>query len=140
MLQRIQTVWLLIASALSFATLSNSISFYSGNKLVENVSRFVPLTARENIFILILTVSIAVAALVTVFLFKDRKMQLKVTLGVFAVSIANIGLYYLQAKNYVEGKMDLTSLASFAIPVFLLMAARGIWKDEQLVKSVDRLR
>jgi len=38
MLQRIQTVWLLIASALGFATLSNSISFYSGNKLVENVS------------------------------------------------------------------------------------------------------
>ena len=140
MLQRIQTVWLLIASALGFATLSNSISFYSGNKLVENVSRFVPLTARENIFILILTVSIAVAALVTVFLFKDRKMQLKVTLGIFAVSLTNIGLYYLQTKNYVEGKMDLTSLAAFAIPVFLLMAARGIWKDEQLVKSVDRLR
>lgn len=140
MLQRIQTVWLLIASALGFATLSNSISFYSGNKLVENVSKFVPLTARENIFILILTVSIAVAALVTVFLFKDRKMQLKVTLGIFAVSLTNIGLYYLQTKNYVEGKMDLTSLAAFAIPVFLLMAARGIWKDEQLVKSVDRLR
>lgn len=140
MLQRIQTVWLLIASALGFATLSNSISFYSGNKLVENVSKFVPLTARENIFILILTVSIAVAALVTVFLFKDRKMQLKVTMGVFAVSLANIGLYYLQTKNYVEGKMDLTSLLAFAIPVFLLMAARGIWKDEQLVKSVDRLR
>lgn len=140
MLQRIQTVWLLIASALGFATLSNSISFYSGNKLVENVSKFVPLTARENIFILILTVSIAVAALVTVFLFKDRKMQLKVTLGVFAVSLINIGLYYLQTKNYVEGKMDLTSLASFAISVFLVLAARGIWKDEQLVKSVDRLR
>ncbi len=140
MLQRIQTVWLLIASALGFATLSNSISFYSGNKLVENVSKFVPLTARENIFILILTVSIAVAALVTVFLFKDRKMQLKVTLGVFAVSLANIGLYYLQTKNYIEGKMDLTSLASFAIPVFLVLAARGVWKDEQLVKSVDRLR
>jgi drug/metabolite transporter (DMT)-like permease len=140
MLQRIQTVWLLIASALGFATLSNNISFYSGNKLVENVSKFVPLTAREIIFILILTVSIAVAALVTVFLFKDRKMQLKVTLGVFAVSLINIGLYYLQTKNYIEGKMDLTSLASFAIPVFLVLAARGIWKDEQLVKSVDRLR
>jgi hypothetical protein len=36
--------------------------------------------------------------------------------------------------------MDLTSLLAFAIPVFLVFAARGIWKDEQLVKSVDRLR
>lgn len=140
MLQRIQTVWLLIASALGFATLSNSISFYSGNKLVENVSKFVPLTARENIFILILTVSVAVAALVTVFLFKDRKMQLKITMGIFAVSLANIGLYYLQIQNYTEGKMSLSALVALAIPVFLILAARGIWKDEQLVKSVDRLR
>jgi hypothetical protein len=140
MLQRIQTVWLLIASTLGFATLSNSISFYSGNKLIENISKFVPLNARENIFILILTVSIAVATLVAIFLYKDRKMQLKIALGIFAVSLANIGLYYLQTKNYIEGKMDLTSLVVFAIPVFLLLAARGIWKDEQLVKSVDRLR
>jgi drug/metabolite transporter (DMT)-like permease len=140
MLQRIQTVWLLIASTLGFATLSNSISFYSGNKLIENISKFVPLNARENIFILILTVSIAVATLVAIFLYKDRKMQLKIALGILAVSLANIGLYYLQTKNYIEGKMDLTSLVVFAIPVFLLLAARGIWKDEQLVKSVDRLR
>jgi hypothetical protein len=27
-----------------------------------------------------------------------------------------------------------------AIPVFLLLAINGIWKDEKLVKSLDRLR
>ena len=140
MIQRIQTLWLLLASICSFLTLNTNISFYSGNKLVENVNKFVLLTARENIFLLILTVSVAVASLILIFLFKDRKMQFKITLAVFAFSVINIILYFLQMKNYTEGNISLTSLIHFAIPLFLILAARSIWKDDQLVKSVDRLR
>jgi len=140
MIQRIQTLWLLLASICSFLTLNTNISFYSGNKLVENVNKFVLLTARENIFLLILTVSVAVASLILIFLFKDRKMQFKITLAVFAFSVINIILYFLQMKNYTEGNISLTSLIHFAIPLFLILAARSIWKDDQLVKSIDRLR
>ena len=140
MIQRIQTLWLLLASICSFLTLNTNISFYSGNKLVENVNKFVLLTARENIFLLILTVSVAVASLILIFLFKDRKMQFKITLAVFAFSVINIILYFLQMKIYTEGNISLTSLVHFAIPLFLILAARSIWKDDQLVKSIDRLR
>ena len=140
MIQRIQTLWLLLASICSFLTLNTNISFYSGNKLVENVNKFVLLTARENIFLLILTVPVAVASLILIFLFKDRKMQFKITLAVFAFSVINIILYFLQMKIYTEGNISLTSLVHFAIPLFLILAARSIWKDDQLVKSVDRLR
>ena len=140
MIQRIQTLWLLLASICSFLTLNTNISFYSGNKLVENVNKFVLLTARENIFLLILTVPVAVASLILIFLFKDRKMQFKITLAVFAFSVINIILYFLQMKIYTEGNISLTSLVHFAIPLFLILAARSIWKDDQLVKSIDRLR
>jgi len=142
MIQRIQSVWLLVASILTFLTLSPSLSFYSGNKLVNNVSTFVRLNARENILILILTVSVAVMSLVLIFLYKDRKMQLKLTVVAFIVSIINLALYFLQVKNYIpnQGTYDLTSIIYFASPVFFLLAARGIWKDEKLVKSIDRLR
>jgi len=140
MIQRIQTLWLLLASICSFLTLNTNISFYSGNKLVENVNKFVLLTARENIFFLILTVLVAVASLILIFLFKDRKMQFKITFAVFAFSVINIILYFLQMKNYTEGNISLTSLIHFAIPLFLILAARSIWKDDQLVKSIDRLR
>jgi hypothetical protein len=140
MIQRIQTLWLLLASISSFLTLNTNISFYSGNKLVETANKFVSLTARENIFLLILTVSVAVASLILIFLFKDRKMQFKITLAVFAFSVINIVLYFLQMKNYTEGNISLSSLIHFAIPLFLILAARSIWKDDQLVKSVDRLR
>jgi hypothetical protein len=140
MIQRIQTLWLLLASICSFLTLNTNISFYSGNKLVENLNKFVLLTARENIFLLILTVSVAVASLILIFLFKDRKMQFKLTLAAFAFSVINIILFFLQMKLYIEGNISLTSLIHFAIPLFLLLAARSIWKDDQLVKSIDRLR
>ncbi len=140
MIQRIQTLWLLLASTTAFLTLK--FSFYSGNKLVENLKQFVKLTAKENIFLMILTVAVAVAALVVIFLYKDRKMQLKLTLAVFGISILNIALYFTQIGKFVpnEGNYDLTSLLALAVPILLLLASRAIYKDEKLVKSVDRLR
>jgi amino acid permease len=140
MIQRIQSLWLLIASAAALLTLK--FSFYSGNKLVDTLKQFVKLNAKENIFLMILTVAVAVAALVVIFLYKDRKMQLKLTLAIFAVSIINIALYFAQIQKFIpnEGNYDLTSLLALAIPILLLLAARAIYKDEKLVKSVDRLR
>jgi Domain of unknown function (DUF4293) len=140
MLQRIQTIWLLAASIAAFLTLK--FSFFSGNKLVNNVKQFVTLNAMSNIIIMILTVALAVAALIIIFLYKDRKMQLKLVFATTGVAFLNVTLYYLQTKNFVdnEGSYSLTSILAVVIPTFLLLAARGIYKDEQLVKSVDRLR
>ncbi len=146
MIQRLQTLWLLFASALAFVTLK--VSFFSGNKLVLNdktyinEKQFVSLTGMSNMIIMVLTVGIAIASLVAIFLYNDRKMQLKITAAIVGVSIINIVLYFLQTKNFIpnEGTFVLTSLLVFCIPAFLLMAIRGIYKDEKLIKSVDRLR
>ena len=139
MLQRIQTIWLLLAAACGFLTLK--FSFFSGNKVdARNVKTFEYLTASGSIIILILTVAVFVAALITIFLYKNRKLQLRITLAVIIVSLLNIFLYYTETKKFVEGNYDLTSLLSVAIPIFLVFAARNIYKDEKLVKSMDRLR
>lgn len=140
MIQRIQSIWLLLATLFAFATLK--LSFYSGNKLdaLTNAKVFLPLNATTNTFLFILTVAVAVAALVVIFLYKDRKRQILVSTGVLAVSILNIIFYFSEIKKFIEGQMDLTSIISFAIPVFLLLAIRSILKDEKLVKSTDRLR
>jgi cell division protein FtsL len=140
MLQRLQTLWLLLAAMLQAATLR--LSFFSGNKLdaATNQKTWIEFTAMENVFILILTIAVAVAALVAIFMYKDRKRQLLITLITTAVSVIAILLYFQQKTNFVEANLDLTSLTAFFVPVFLLLAARGIYKDEQLVKSADRLR
>lgn len=140
MLQRLQTVWLLLVAVLAFVSLK--VSFFSGNILVENVKQFQNFTAMSNMLIMILTVGVGIASLITIFLFKDRKLQIKISFAVLAVAVLNIILYYLQTKNYVpeEWTFDISSLITIAIPFLLFLAIRGIYQDEKLVKSVDRLR
>ena len=140
MLQRSQTLWLLFSSILAFASLK--LSFFSGNIIIENVKQFQRFTAMGSIVLMILTVGVAIASLFLIFLYKDRKLQLKISLAVLVVSFLNIFLYYLQTKNFVanEWSFDIPCIISLAIPVFLILAIRGIYKDEKLVKSVDRLR
>lgn len=140
MLQRSQTLWLLFASILAFATLK--LSFFSGNIIVNNVKQFQRFTAMGSIVLMILTVGVAIASLFLIFLYKDRKLQMKISLAVLLVASLNILLYYLQTKNFVvnEWAFDIPCIIDLAIPVFLILAIRGIYKDEKLVKSVDRLR
>ena len=135
MIQRIQTIWLLVASALGFASLK--LPFYigsAGNTPAENF------TAMSNTFLMILTVAAAILALVSVFLYNNRKLQLKMGLAGCVISVLNIILYFLAIKKYDAGGISLFSVLSFAIPVFYLLAIRGIYTDEKLVKSIDRLR
>lgn len=140
MIQRLQSLWLLIASALAFATLK--ISFFSGNILVENVPQFQRFTAMTNMFLMILTVVVGIGALVAIFLYKDRKLQTKITAAVLMLSVLNLILYYLQTKNFIptDWAFDLTAIVALAIPFFLIMAIRAISKDEKMIKSLDRLR
>jgi len=139
MLQRIQTIWLLLAFLCGFLTLK--FSFFSGNKLdANNVSAFTKLIASSNIIILILTVAVFIAAVIAIFLFKNRKLQLRIILVTFLVSLLNIFLYYRETQKFVNGEYSITAILAIAIPVFLLLATRGVYKDEKLVKSMDRLR
>jgi len=140
MIQRLQTLWLLVASALAFTTLK--VPFFSGNIMVENLNQFQRFTAMGNIFLMILTVAVGIAALITIFLYNDRKLQLKISILILTISLLNLFLFYLETKKFIptDWSFNLTAAAAIAIPVFLLMAIRGIYKDEKLIKSVDRLR
>lgn len=140
MIQRIQSIWLLIAAA--FSASGFGLSFFSGNKLDEatNTKTWVEFTASQHIFILILSVAIAVASLVAIFMYKDRKRQMLVVFTTAIAAFLNIALYYNARSGFAESKLDLGSLFTFAIPLFLLLAIRSIYNDEKLVKSADRLR
>ena len=139
MLQRIQSIWLLLAAAACFLTLK--LSFYSGNVVQADQTRlFTSLTAMSNIWLMILTFLLGTGILVIIFLFKDRKLQMKLTIFAILLAIANIVLFFSQLKKFVEGSFDLTSPVVFIVPVFLILAARGIYRDQKLIKSLDRLR
>ena len=142
MIQRIQSIWMLLAAAAAFFTLK--FSFYSGNVLSDDqvTKTYERVNAQSNILILVLTVGIGISAIIGIFLYKNRKEQFRICLAGIVASVLNIVLYFLQVKKFVpgEGSYELYSVLIFLIPFFLILAARGIYKDQKLLKSLDRLR
>ena len=99
------------------------------------------LTAATNFLLLILTVGIAVTAAIVIFLYRDRKVQLRLSIIALIVSLSNLIIYYNEVRKFTpEGNYSLTSLLALSIPVFLALAIMGIYKDEKLIRSADRLR
>ena len=135
MLQRIQTIWLLLASVCGFTTLKTS--FYIGSIGAEPANH---LTAMSNIWLMILTIVTATIAVISIFMYKNRPLQLKLVLSTITLSVILLFMYFAQTQKYAVGGFALTSLIAVAVPVLLMMAATGIYKDEKLVKSVDRIR
>jgi len=134
-----QSVWLLLAALSAFLTIK--FSFYSGNiETAGQPSSFQYLTAGFNIMILILTISLVCIAAIDIFLYKNRKLQARLAILGILLSLLNIFLYFKQIPKFAVGNYDLTAILSFLIPVFFFLATRGIYKDQKLVKSLDRLR
>ena len=139
MIQRIQSVWLLLASVCAFLTFR--LSFYFGQKTGATANEpLEPLNATSTILLIVLAAATGLGAFIAIFLYKDRKAQLRVTVAAIILSILSLVVYYTQTKNYTDGKLTLSSIISILIPIILFLAARGIWKDQKLVKSLDRLR
>jgi len=141
MLQRMQSVWLLLAAI--FAILTIKFSFYSGNIEVpgQPVS-FQYLTASFSIWILIVTIVLVCIAGIDIFLYKNRKLQGRLAILGIVFSLLNIFLYLKEIHRFVEnqGSHTITSIFVFVIPVLFFLAWRGIYRDQKLVKSLDRLR
>ena len=139
MIQRIQTVWLFLAAL--FAALTYKFPFYSGNILnKENVQLYEKLVASSNFLILIFTAGLIAGTIAMIFMYKNRKQQMWLTIAATGLSIINIILYFNELKKFISGSMSLTSVFALAIPVFFILGINGMWKDEKLVKSLDRLR
>ena len=136
MIQRIQTIWLLLASACAF--LSMKFPFYFIAVHPETIND--QFNATNNMILLILTAILATLCLFTIFVFKQRNLQLWLTILAIVISLLNIFLYFTYKKDNPGGGIALTSVFVFIIPIFLFLAARGIYRDKKLVRSMDRLR
>ena len=138
MLQRIQSVWLLLAAV--FDAITFRFPFYSGDWIKDNFLFVIDLNAKTTIWFTILTVLNAILAFITIFLYGNRKLQLRLTyLGIF-LSAVLITLYILEIKNFIGGNIAVWVVFYFAILACYIFAARGILKDHKLIKSLDRLR
>ena len=138
MIQRIQSMWLFLAAI--FAAFTYKLPFYSGLKKVKDVVQPVKLDASYDFIIMILTAFIIILSLVTLFSYKEKKTQLPLAIVNIILSFVLIVLYALQIQKFESGTISLWSLFAIAIPIFLFLAARGIYHDQKIIKSLDRIR
>lgn len=140
MIQRQQTLWLLLATAA--AVLTFMFPFATGEEIVKKTAmrQTTEIIAGSNFFTLILTiVSIGLSA-ITIFLFKDRKLQIKLSLLGLLVSIGILVIYILDMKKLITSTPALWAILPVVVIISFFMAFRNIRKDEKLVKSLDKLR
>ena len=138
MIQRIQSIWLLLAAACAFAGFK--LPYYSGNKL--NDAAFYELNATSTILLMVTTIAVGMLALINIFLYKKRTLQLRLcVLGILLEAVL-IFLYYREIQNFIPDKStySLTAILHSVIVLAFVLAARAINKDEKLIKTSNRLR
>lgn len=136
MIQRIQTLYLILLALLNIL----GIFFYQPLDQSLIIGIF---TLPDEVIWATFSVS-ATLAIVSVFQYKQRSKQLVLNRINLLLELFLMGFFaYLSLNLSGEGLPSLKGIAVF-VPLFsivlLVMANKSIQKDEDLVKSVDRLR
>lgn len=155
MIQRIQSLYLLLTSLVSILFLKGSFLTFIDNSGSEIKIAFSgifkyslnsdPVKTGEVWPILIMVLLIPVLSLFIIFLYKKRGLQ-KVLTGILIILIiVFIGTSLVYSYMIIsENEAAFASWYKLIIPVIQLilsiLAYRGIKKDDDLVKSYDRLR
>lgn len=138
MIQRQQTLWLLLATIAALLTFM--FPFLTGKVLDKGIEIDRSLKAGSDFLLLIATGASLVLSAVTIFLYKDRKLQITLCFVGMLLSAVIILLYILEMKNISKSTIAISAVLPLAILVGYFMALKNIRKDEKLVKSLDKLR
>ncbi|AIY11786.1 MULTISPECIES: DUF4293 domain-containing protein [Cellulophaga] len=136
MIQRIQTLYLLIVILLT-AALPFWVNLWSDVKGKE-------IFAKDDILISGAFFVSAILALIAIVLYKKRQNQFVVNRLNMILNLFLLGFFVYRSLN-LSGEISVSEkgigmlIPIFSI-VFLVLANKAIRKDEDLVKSVDRLR
>ena len=143
MIQRIQSLYLLLAGIISGGLTFVFNIWSTANSKLYIMDLFGGSSISEKIVPVLFFVS-ALLSIVTIFLFNNRKLQfvlgrLNILTNLFLLGV----LVYLSLTLSGEAAVSEKGIGMFLpviIIVLLVIANKAIKKDEDLVKSVDRLR
>lgn len=171
MIQRIQTLWLSLAVLLSAAAFFFPLAVFRFSFKDMQIDHIYSMVSSSKELIqtspawaaLICCLITALIALITIFLYKNRSLQMKVLAFAFLVSVIELALLYFYQldaglketvsivckgtpeviDSAVQSAKTTWGFASFfpIVQIFLyILALKAIKKDEALVRSADRLR
>ncbi|MFC4263463.1 DUF4293 family protein [Ferruginibacter yonginensis] len=136
MLQRIQSVWYFLAAIAVFLTLK--FPTYSGTNKELIPSTF--LNGTSSLIMIFVTLAVGIICLITIFLYKNRPLQLKISLLALLLQVVLIYLYYNAISSFVQGTLSLTSVLHALVIVFIILGIQGVRRDEKIIKDSNRLR
>lgn len=154
MLQRIQTLQLLVVVALTGLSLWLPIAcFIPGTELYTltafGVRDAAGVVVQPALYLGILLSVACLVPLVTIFLYKHRLLQIRlcaVELVLLLGTEAMMLIYYFLCSRYFGGHEPYIEQMKVAIGfplvclIFDFLALRAIFRDEKLVRSLDRIR
>lgn len=146
MIQRIQTIYLLLTTITAILFLSGNIFlFENGTEIgLSGINADMQNNAL-NLVLSILFLTIPLLSFLNIFFYKKRKLQIRLTMFLLFLIIFLIGVagYYV-FKISIDSDTSIVFNYKLILPVLMLiftfMAYRGIRKDEEIVRSYDRLR
>lgn len=152
MIQRIQSIYLLLAGIFPAITFFVPISHYTGQdkslimySLGYDANMCQEMIGNRPYGLLILTVLAVIIPLLTIFGFKNRKRQIhQINLSV----LVNIGWYItyaayafsISSNMNLDYSFDVCAILPILALISLKLASRAIKKDEALIKAADRIR
>lgn len=152
MLQRIQTLYMLAAVVACMVCLSTCVGHLVGGDLLgaaDIYNLWILMPDGNHTFqvwaLFVLLVLTATLSFIAIFLYKKRTLQMRLCTFSILLSVGWYGVYavfaYLLAQQFNAAfRVHWAASLPFAAIVLLILAWRGILKDEKLVRSLDRLR
>lgn len=157
MIQRIQSVYLLLAAiamgATAYFPLADSIG--AKESLVLYTYKLVSMVPDSTLQVptyfmwpmMGISVLVFLVSVITIFMYKNRMRQLnilRVAVILLIVMIALFFFYYTPEMESISGGIVGYQVPGAYLPiasfVFYILAYRGIVADEKLIRSADRLR
>lgn len=141
MIQRIQSLWLLLSTLC--AALIWIIPVFGGvgsDNLPKDFS------IRESLILMFIVALATILPFITIFLFKSRSTQKKLIIINIILAAITIAAEYLMVEQFknsfgiIQGNWQLSAILPFFIILFNVFAFRGIIHDEKLLSSADRMR
>jgi len=145
MLQRIQSIFLLLTSGAFFSLFA--IDFASSDKTAAGIFSDQLYNIMDNPILIGMTAIGGALALINIFMFRNRPLQLR--LGYLLIVLSILLPLVAALLMYNEGSLNNPDVAindglGIYVPIIALittiLANRFIKKDSNLVKSMDRLR
>lgn len=154
MIQRIQTLYYLLATALMTISMFLPVCRFIGNNgnvyllhtwgVVETATES-PSVLLSTLPLLLLFIIVLFILIVALFAFKKRILQMRLSVFGIVLMIGSLALFYFYRRHgmvHFDADAYFTIYAALPIVSAILtyLAFRGVKKDEELIRSYDRIR